>query len=223
MPPEVKARIFEPFFTTKPQGKGTGLGLSMVFGFMKQSGGHVSAYSEPGHGTTVRLYLPYRPDHTVPITVAQASHVVGGDETVLLVEDDSAMRRIVAKQLAELGYTVTEANSAAAAMDILDDGAAFDLLLTDVVMPGDMDGIELAAAAALRCPGMKVLLMSGFSEARFDQLADGRARPRLISKPFHRDLLAVVLREVLDAPASHGEPAGRAALATAGWGATTDA
>jgi CheY-like chemotaxis protein len=204
MPPDVKGHIFEPFFTTKPQGKGTGLGLSMVFGFIKQSGGHVSIYSEVGHGTTVRLYLPYRADTTVPIALAQPRRIVGGDDAILLVEDDNAMRRIVAKQLAELGYAVTEADSADAALAILDRGMSFDLLLTDVVMPGEMDGIDLVAAAAVRRPGLKVLLMSGFPEARFAQRVAGQVRPRLISKPFHRDLLAVVLREVLDAPA--GQP-----------------
>jgi CheY-like chemotaxis protein len=204
MPSDVMARIFEPFFTTKPQGKGTGLGLSMVFGFIKQSGGHVSIYSELGHGTTVRLYLPYRADTTAPIAVAQPRRIVGGDEAILLVEDDTAMRRIVVKQLAGLGYAVTEADSPDAAVTILDRGMSFDLLLTDVVMPGGMDGIDLVAVAALRLPGLKVLLMSGFPEARFTQRIASQVRPRLISKPFHRDLLAVALREVLDAPA--GQP-----------------
>jgi CheY-like chemotaxis protein len=200
MPPDVKAHIFEPFFTTKPQGKGTGLGLSMVFGFIKQSGGHVSVYSEPERGTTVSLYLPYRAESTIPIALAQPRRIVGGHETILLVEDNNALRRIVTKQLAELGYAVTEADSADAALAILDHGMSFDLLLTDVVMPGELDGIDLVAAAAVRRPGMKVLLMSGFPEARFAQRIAGQARPQLINKPFHRDLLAVALREVLDAP-----------------------
>ena len=109
MPPDVKTHIFEPFFTTKPQGKGTGLGLSMVFGFIKQSGGHVSVYSEPGHGTTVTLYLPYRADTSVQVAVAQPCRIVGGDEAILLVEDSDVLRRIVTRQLVELGYAVTEA------------------------------------------------------------------------------------------------------------------
>jgi nitrogen-specific signal transduction histidine kinase/CheY-like chemotaxis protein len=214
MPPEIKARIFDPFFTTKPQGKGTGLGLSMVFGFVRQSNGHVSVRSEPGHGTTVRLYLPYRVDSSVPIAVAPQREIVGGDEAILLVEDDVAMRRIAAKQLAELGYAVTEAETPAAALEMLDRGAVFDLLLTDVVMPGEMDGLDLATAAQRRW-GLKTLLMSGFPEARFAQRAEGEIRPRLISKPFQRNLLAAVLRELLDAPPQAEAPRRPAVFAAA--------
>jgi PAS domain S-box-containing protein len=200
MPPDVEARIFEPFFTTKPLGKGTGLGLSMVFGFIKQSGGHISVYSEPSRGTTIRLYIPYRTDSSEPVAVAPPRRIVGGDEHILLVEDDAAMRRVAARQLKELGYAVSDAASAVLALQILDRGTTFDLLLTDVVMPGEMDGIDLATAAAQRCPRLKVLLMSGFPEARFEQRALGEVRPRLITKPFHRGVLAAVLRELLDAP-----------------------
>ena len=200
MPADVLTRIFEPFFTTKEQGKGTGLGLSMVFGFMKQSGGHITVYSEPDHGTTFRLYLP-----KVPETVAAQEERVeegaprGGTETVLVVEDNAGLRRIVVRQLSEAGYRVLEAPDAAAAMTIIESPERIELLLTDVVMPGDMDGRDLAQAAVARRPLLRTLLTSGFPDARWSGSAM-RTGGRLLSKPYRKEELRRVVREMLDEP-----------------------
>ena len=161
MAPEVMHRIFEPFFTTKGRDKGTGLGLSMVFGFIKQSGGHIGVYSEPGIGTTFRLFLP----HTIKeVPAVKDSNVVplahGKGETVLVVEDNEALRRVVTRQLAELGYRVLAAEDAAAGLELLD-RQSVDLLLTDIVMPGGINGRELARRARLRWPGSKSSLHRG--------------------------------------------------------------
>jgi hypothetical protein len=148
----VMASVFEPFFTTKEPGKGTGLGLSMVFGFVKQSGGHINVYSEVGVGTTFRLYLPHNSGAvagTAPTPAEQPAR--GGDETVLVVEDNDGIRRIVGRQLTQLGYRVLEANTAAAALALLE-AESITLLFTDVVMPGEMDGVELARVAMARWP-----------------------------------------------------------------------
>ena len=151
MPPEILSRIFEPFFTTKEQGKGTGLGLSMVFGFMKQSGGHITVYSEAGKGTTFRLYLPrLLESFAVPEERPEQPASLGGSETILVVEDNAGLRRIVVRQLSEAGYRVLEAPDADAAMTIIDSSEPIHLLLTDVVMPGAMDGRDLARVAVAR-------------------------------------------------------------------------
>jgi PAS domain S-box-containing protein len=200
MASDVTSRVFEPFFTTKDHGKGTGLGLSMVFGFIKQSGGHVSVYSEPGRGTTMRLYLPYRHDHALPARSLSPRRVVGGHETILLAEDNPDMRRIAVKQLNELGYEVIEAACVDDALAVLETSVPIDLLLTDIVMPGPMDGVEMAEVATLRRPTLKVLLMSGFSQARFDKQAASRLTNRLISKPFDGIELAAAVRDVLEPP-----------------------
>ncbi len=168
MTPEILSRIFEPFFTTKEQGKGTGLGLSMVFGFMKQSGGHITAYSESGKGTTFRLYLPRMSD-TVTAREERSDQPasLGGSETILVVEDNAGLRRIVVRQLGEAGYRVLEAPDAEAAMTIIESPEPIHLLLTDVVMPGAMDGRDLARVAVARRPALRTLLTSGFPDARW--------------------------------------------------------
>jgi signal transduction histidine kinase len=194
--PEVLGRIFEPFFTTKEPGRGTGLGLSMVFGFIKQSGGHIGVHSEPGKGTTVRLYLPRAASDRAAIRSAAGPVTSGRGETVLAVEDNAPMRRMVMRQLRELGYRGLEAEDADAAFRVLA-GTPVDLLLTDVVMRGAMGGLELARAAQERWPRLKVVLMSGFPERRLDW-PGGKAAPRLLSKPYHRDDLARMLREALE-------------------------
>ena len=163
IPADILGRIFEPFFTTKEQGKGSGLGLSMVFGFIKQSGGHVAVYSEPGAGTTFRLYLP-RVAASVASVVDAPAAVFGGSETVLVVEDNAAMRRVVIRQLSELGYRALEAEAVAAALDILEN-EKIDLLFTDVVMPGGANGFDLARSARARWPALKIVLTSGFPAA----------------------------------------------------------
>ncbi len=191
MSPEVVARVFEPFFTTKPDGKGTGLGLAMVFGFVKQSGGHVKIYSEPGHGTTVRLYLPRaigaapsRPRSSAPVELPR------GNVCVLVVEDEPAVREIAVAILADVGYRVLEAADGEEGLRVFGAHAAeVALLLTDVVLPGPVRGRELAERVTAMRPEVKVLYMSGYTEnsiVHHGRLDDG---VQLIGKPFKREEL----------------------------------
>ena len=196
IPPDVLSRVFEPFFTTKEVGKGTGLGLSMVYGFMKQSGGHVKIYSELGHGTIVRLYLPRSTSQAVAAPASVEDPVpTDAHERILIVEDDEAVRRAATQQLKELGYTVFEAPNARAALDVLQ-RENIDLLFTDMTMPGGLNGPDLARAALAKDPALKVLLTSGFTEAT---LRDGGLAERyeLLSKPYRRQELAQRVRRVL--------------------------
>jgi CheY-like chemotaxis protein len=197
MPPETMARIFDPFFTTKNRGNGTGLGLSMVFGFIKQSGGHINVYSEEGLGTTFRIYLP-RTDEIIPeaVRAAIAAPVTGRLETILVVEDNAALRATVKRQLANLHYIVHEADGAPAALDLLATHK-IDLLFTDVVMPGGMTGFELARSAVALYPSLKVLVTSGFPEMKLDVRGQAPAGVRLLTKPYRKDDLARTLRELL--------------------------
>jgi signal transduction histidine kinase/ActR/RegA family two-component response regulator len=203
MSPEVAERIFEPFFTTKEPGKGTGLGLSMVFGFIKQSGGHINVYSEVGRGTTFRLYL--RPDEAS----AEAAIDPGGNietlrgngERILVVEDNIKLRAVLMKQLVELGYQVSAAGTAAEALALIDVGAAIDLLLTDIVMPGKLDGCALAQEFVARRPSGKVVLTSGFPSSRLGEIEGLDAHLRLLDKPYRKQDLARVLRETFADPA----------------------
>jgi PAS domain S-box-containing protein len=198
MSAEIASRIFEPFFTTKEAGKGTGLGLSMVFGFLRQSGGHVNVYSEPGVGTTFRLYLPRLTTEALPREVAQARPVEpAAGETVLVVEDNPAMRRIALRQLRELGYRVVECDRAAAALELLQ-REPVDLLFTDLVMPGGLDGIALARMAAERWPMLKIVLTSGFPQARVDGSGELLGELQLLSKPYRKEELAAALRAALE-------------------------
>ncbi|AXS41823.1 response regulator [Breoghania sp. L-A4] len=198
MAPDVMTNVFEPFFTTKRQG--TGLGLSMVFGFLKQSGGYIDAYSEPGLGTTFRLYLPRAEENAaVPTAAAEPNkHLATRHETVLVVEDNDAIRRVVVRQLIELGYQVLEAASGAAALDVLTERKV-DLLFTDIVMPGRIDGRELANLVTERWPSVKIVLTSGFPQVRNN--AEGRAEDignlRLLTKPYRRTDLERVIRQAL--------------------------
>jgi len=199
--PEIVGRIFEPFFTTKPPGQGSGLGLSMVFGYVKQSGGHMTVYSEPDRGSTFRIYLP-RAEAAGAQTAAvdDQSEVVGGHETVLVVEDNEHLRRATVRQLAALGYRVLEVADAAAALLVLAGDTAIDLLFTDVVIPGELDGIGLARQAVRRDPGLRVLLTSGFPAARAPGQRTCTTEFRLLGKPYHHDELARAVREVLERP-----------------------
>lgn len=198
MPPEVIRRAFEPFFSTKAEGKGTGLGLSMVYGFVKQSGGHVMIYSEVGEGTTVKLYLPrsLEPEDVV-IDPVPGEPVSGGTETILVVEDDDEVREATVATLADLGYRVLKARDADSALTVIDSGMPIDLLFTDVVMPGKLRSPELARKAVQRLPGIAVLFTSGYTENSI--VHGGRLDPgvELLSKPYTRDALARRLRHVL--------------------------
>jgi signal transduction histidine kinase/ActR/RegA family two-component response regulator len=208
MPPAVVAKIFEPFFTTKPRGAGTGLGLSMVFGFIKQSGGHVAVYSEPGVGTTFRLYLPRdkRDGEGNEPEIVQAAPL-GNGETVLVVEDDAALRRLVVRLLTGLGYQVRETENAVRAIALLEGGERIDLMFSDVVMAGKLDGYELALVVTERWPSTRVILTSGFPSATMDPESLPSHDIRLLTKPYRRDDLARALRDALDgrgAPSSTG-------------------
>jgi PAS domain S-box-containing protein len=198
---EVKDRAFEPFFTTKEAKSGTGLGLSMVYGFAKQSGGHLSLYSELGRGTTVKLYLPQSSVgaemESVPEIATQGLQT--GGETVLVVEDNPRVRRVTVKRLTDLGYVVLEAEDGKSALAILEEGQTIDLLFTDVLMPGGMTGGDLAREALRLRLGMKVLFTSGYpSEAAIQKgLLDKGAK--LLSKPYSKAELISSIRTTLDA------------------------
>jgi PAS domain S-box-containing protein len=197
IPQEMLNHIFEPFFTTKEQGKGTGLGLSMVFGFVKQSAGHITVYSEVGHGTTFRLYLP-RATTAAAAPETPAVSGQGGHETILAVEDNEGLRRVVVRQLKDLGYRVLEVQDGNAAMKILA-SEPVDLLFTDIMMPGGMSGYDLARDAVARWPLLKVLLTSGFPETKLNGNGRPPTKMHLLTKPYRKDDLARALRKVLDA------------------------
>jgi CheY-like chemotaxis protein len=200
MSPEVAARAFEPFFTTKDVGKGTGLGLSMAYGFAKQSGGSMKIYSELGHGTVIKLFFPRvrAPQSTDAPPLDQTAAPVG-NETILVVEDDDMVRSYVEKELKELGYRVIVTHNARAALEILRQAEQIDLLFTDVVMPGGMFGPELAEQASRIRPGLKVLYTSGYSDHPVVSLDKRGQDVQLLTKPFRRHDLAVMLRSVLRA------------------------
>ena len=203
MPADVIAKAFDPFFTTKEVGKGTGLGLSQTYGFVKQSGGHVKIYSELGHGTTVRVYLPRFMGVEQMLTDKKpASNLPLGEkqELVLVVEDEEAVRQFSVDALNELGYRVLEANGAAAALRLLDGHPEIDLMFTDVVMP-DVNGRKLADHAHQRRPGLKILFTTGYTRNAVVHNGVLDAGVAMISKPFTIGELAAKVREVLDAPA----------------------
>jgi len=197
MTPEVLAQAFDPFFSTKPEGKGSGLGLSMVYGFARQSGGHVKIYSEPGSGTTVKLYLPRSTDVEDAPAPPETRAVVGGQETILVAEDDDGVRATVVEMLSELGYRVVKANDAASALSIIDSGLPIDLLFTDVVMPGALRSPELARKARERLPGIAVLFTSGYTENAIVHGGRLDAGVDLLGKPYTREALARKVRHVL--------------------------
>jgi PAS domain S-box-containing protein len=200
MPKEVLDRALEPFFTTKPVGRGTGLGLSMVYGFVKQSGGHLKLYSEPGHGTTVRLYLPEA--HAVEEPKVEAGRFEGlaagrGESLILVIEDDPAVRTLQVRVLNSLGYRTLEAGDGPAGLALLDANPAVDLLLTDIVLPKGMSGPAIAAEACLRRPGLKVVYMSGYAPTAVIRAEELRGWT-VLSKPFTRIQLASAVRAALE-------------------------
>ncbi|MEH2625886.1 PAS domain S-box-containing protein [Bradyrhizobium sp. AZCC 1719] len=198
IPPALLERVFEPFFTTKEVGRGTGLGLSMVFGFVKQSGGHVKIYSEEGHGTSVKIYLPRATG--LQQTAAEAlvsGNIEGGNETVLVVEDDALVRRYVMTQIESLGYTTLEAANASDALRIIDDVSNVDLLFTDVIMPGIMNGRQLVDEALKRRPGLKTLYTSGYTENAIVHHGRLDSGVLLLAKPYRKSELARMIRLAL--------------------------
>ncbi|MCG6119044.1 MAG: PAS domain S-box protein [Blastomonas sp.] len=202
MPPEVRERIFEPFFTTKEVGKGTGLGLSMVYGLIKQSGGHVTVYSEAGIGTTFRIYLPRSSTPDTDNEERRSDTISGGSETILVVEDDDDVRTTVTSLLNELGYTTLTARDAAAGLAIVESGTEIDMLFSDVVMPGPVQSHELAKRAVQLIPQLAVLFTSGYAEKGIVRGGTLEAGVRLLSKPYTREMLARKVREALDARSS---------------------
>ena len=199
MSPDVIARVFDPFFTTKPIGQGTGLGLSMVYGFAKQSEGHIRIDSAPGRGTTVKLYLPrYRglaPDEQAEAVVTEAPRAEVG-ETVLVVEDEPVIRNLVVEVLQDLGYRALEARDGPSGLKLLQSRQRIDLLVTDVGLPG-LNGRQLADQARVRRPDLKVLFITGYAETA--TLANGILEPgmAMITKPFAIDALTQKIRQMI--------------------------
>jgi len=199
IPADIRERVFEPFFTTKGAGQGTGLGLAMVYGFAKHSGGHVSLYSEMGVGTTVNLYLPRAQAEAAAqprndgFPVARVGH-----ETILVVDDHEAVRKVSTSTLKELGYQVIEAGDAGEAIDILHRRSPIDLVFTDIAMPGGLSGFDLAKHVVHNHPKTKVVLVSGFAENASRERGNVPAHIKLLSKPFRRQELAECIRDTLD-------------------------
>lgn len=197
MTPDVMAQAFEPFFSTKPEGKGTGLGLSMVYGLVKQSGGHIKIYSEPGEGTTVKIYLPRSHQTEDSLLEAGALPAVGGTETILVAEDDEQVRLTVVDMLTDLGYRVLKASDAASALNVIDSGIPIDLLFTDVVMPGPLRSPDLARKARERLPDIAVLFTSGYTENAIVHGGRLDTGVELLGKPYTQESLAKKIRHVL--------------------------
>jgi len=199
MTPDVRARIFEPFFTTKDAGRGTGLGLSTVYGIVKQSGGFVWVYSEPGEGTTFKIYLPISGDDHQPATVARdTGHQLGGSETLLLVEDEETVRNLATRILEKQGYKVLVARHGLDAVRVATEYAGeIHLVITDVVMPG-MGGRELVASLRPLCPDARILFISGYTDDEI--LRRGILDPKMafLEKPFTANTLTRKVRETLD-------------------------
>ncbi|MCG8493423.1 MAG: ATP-binding protein, partial [Sneathiellales bacterium] len=196
---DVLDRVFEPFFTTKPVGEGTGLGLSMIYGFVKQSGGHVTIYSEEGVGTSVKLFLP-RAQSTVPekVTEMDDQQPQTGNETILVLEDDPDVRELTVLQLKSLGYNVVQAHDGQSALEVIQAEKNIDLLLSDVVLPGGLRGPEVAQKARENKPDLSVLFMSGYTQNALDSHPELGETALLLNKPFRKKELAEKIREAID-------------------------
>jgi CheY-like chemotaxis protein len=200
MTQETIDRCFEPFFTTKSTEKGTGLGLSMVYGFVKQSGGHIKIYSEVGHGTSVKIYLP-RADRQVQARAVSGSiqaTPTQGREVILVVEDNTDLRTVMIKQLTDLGYETREAENAKAALVALAKHPEVELLFTDIIMPGGMTGVELAREVRRLYPEVKILLTSGYTARAMANGFHDIDNLELLQKPFRKHDLAQRIRQILD-------------------------
>jgi signal transduction histidine kinase/FixJ family two-component response regulator len=200
IPANILQNVFEPFFTTKEVGKGSGLGLSMVYGFVKQSNGHIKIYSEKDHGTTVRIYLPRAAGAALPAAELESTAAIeGGNETILIVEDDHLVRTFVVGQIRSLGYVTLSAVNADEALVILNSAPTIDLLFTDMIMPGSMNGRQLADEALRRRPTLKVLFTSGYTENTVIHYGRLDAGVLLLAKPYRRADLARMIRSALEA------------------------
>ena len=195
--PELIDKIFEPFFTTKKEGEGSGLGLSMAYGFLKQSGGHLRVESTPGAGTTFRIYLPRSLDGVTELPLQLTGPVLGGKETILVVEDDPHVQTTVVDMLRGLGYSVLKASDGQGALNIVAGGVPVDLLFTDVVMPGPVASTELARQARLLLPELAVLFTSGYTQDAIMHGGRLDAGVELLSKPYRREDLARRIRHLL--------------------------
>jgi PAS domain S-box-containing protein len=196
MASDVMEQAFEPFFTTKPEGEGTGLGLSMAHGLVKQSGGHIKIYSEVGHGTTIKIYLPRSFQAEAELPVRLKGPVIGGTETILMVEDDPKVQATVVDMLVDLGYQVLKANDGQSALSVIRSGVNIDLLFTDVVMPGPIRSPDLAKQAKQYFPDVEILFTSGYTQNAI--VHGGRLDPgvELLSKPYRREDLARKVRQM---------------------------
>jgi PAS domain S-box-containing protein len=198
IPAHALDKVFDPFFTSKGPGKGTGLGLSMVYGFIKQSAGHIKIYSEEGHGTTIKMYLPPGSGAPLVVDTEPTANIEVGYETILVVEDDPLVRDYVLAQLGALGYVTLQAANATEALELTVTGRHFDLLFTDVIMPGTMNGRELADAVLRDRPGLKVLFTSGYTENAIFHHGRLDAGVLLLTKPYRKSDLARMIRRALD-------------------------
>jgi CheY-like chemotaxis protein len=200
MPPDVVSRVFDPFFTTKPIGQGTGLGLSMVYGFVRQSGGQVRIYSEVGKGTTMCLYLPRYLGALEPAEAEESEGPapLGDGETVLVIDDEPTVRMLVVEVLEEHGYAAIEVGDGPAGLKILESDARIDLLITDVGLPGGLNGRQVADAARLTRPNLKVLFITGYAENA--AVGNGHLDPgmEVITKPFSMAALGAKIRDLID-------------------------
>ena len=197
---ELAAKAFDPFFTTKPLGEGTGLGLSMIYGFARQSGGQVRIYSEEGQGTTVCIYLPrITEDATAEVDTGSTppAEAAGDGEVVLLIDDEPIIRMLIAEVLGEAGYAVIEASDGPTGLSVLDSPAKVDLLVTDVGLPGGMNGRQVADAARVKRPGLKILFITGYAENAV--IGSGRLDKDMfvLSKPFQMDALASRVQDII--------------------------
>ncbi|MGY3041494.1 PAS domain S-box-containing protein [Rhodanobacter sp. TND4EL1] len=206
IPTELLDKVFEPFFTTKSEGSGTGLGLSMVYGFVRQSGGHIKIYSEPGQGTTVRIYLPRSKEAEERLQEPAAEPMRGGTETILVVEDDEGVRDTAVSLLRKLGYSVLQASDAQSALSVIESGISLDLLFTDVVMPGPLRSPELAIKARERIPHLAVLFTSGYTANAIVHAGRLDEGLELLSKPYTHEAMARKVREVLDSSRAAAPP-----------------
>ena len=197
IPASIRDKVFDPFFTSKGPGKGTGLGLSMVYGFVKQSAGHITIYSEEGRGTTIKMYLPPGTGASPASENSPVPRVQGGHETILVVEDDKPVRDYVLTQLHSLGYLTLDSANAANALAIFEAGNEFDLLFTDVIMPGAMNGRQLADELQKRKPGLKVLFTSGYTENAIIHHGRLDSGVLLLAKPYRKSDMAAMIRKAL--------------------------